>query len=184
MIKEVIVVEGRDDESAVRRAVDAQTIATHGYGIKKSTLDLIGKAREEKGIIIFTDPDFAGEQIRKRLARLFPEAKHAYLSKKEAEKDGDIGIENARPADIQAALEKARCTAAEAQELFTMEDLLEWGLSGSPEAGARRDAIGSLLGIGFGNGKTFLRRLNRFGITREEFEQAWTSCMRQAPLNK
>lgn len=180
-IKEAIVVEGRDDEAAVHRAVDAQTIATHGYGIRKSTLEMIEKAAREKGIIIFTDPDFAGEQIRKRLTALWPEAKHAYLSKKEAEKGGDIGIENASPEDILAALQKARCTAVSGEAEFSMEDLRYYELSGTPMAGSARDAIGSILGIGYGNSKTFLSRLNHFGITREELEAAWTSYMRREP---
>ena len=183
-IKEVIVVEGRDDESAVHRAVNAQTIATHGYGIRKSTLELIGKAAAEKGIIIFTDPDFAGDQIRKRLSALYPTARHAYLSRKEAEKGGDIGIENAAPADIAAALQKAHCTTEAAKEEFSAEDMRHYGLSGSPMAGSARDAIGSILGIGYGNSKTFLSRLNHFGITRKELEDAWTSYMRQAPSKK
>ena len=32
-IKEAIVVEGRDDTIAVKRAVDGLTIETHGFGI-------------------------------------------------------------------------------------------------------------------------------------------------------
>jgi ribonuclease M5 len=37
MIKEIIVVEGRDDEAAIKRAIEAETIATHGFGIKAET---------------------------------------------------------------------------------------------------------------------------------------------------
>ena len=37
-IKEIIVVEGRDDESAVKAALpDAEIIVTHGYGIGDGT---------------------------------------------------------------------------------------------------------------------------------------------------
>ena len=71
-IKEIIVVEGRDDTAAIKRAVDAQTIETHGYGIKKQTWKLIEKAYRERGIIIFTDPDYAGMEIRRRLTEAFP----------------------------------------------------------------------------------------------------------------
>ena len=39
--------EGRDDTAAVKRAVDAQTIETHGFGIKKQTWELIEKAYQE-----------------------------------------------------------------------------------------------------------------------------------------
>ena len=32
-IKEAIIVEGRDDTAAIRRAVSAMTIETHGFGM-------------------------------------------------------------------------------------------------------------------------------------------------------
>ena len=64
-IKEVIVVEGRDDQAALSRAAECFTIATHGFGIRKETLDLIEKAYNEQGIIIFTDPDFPGKRSGK-----------------------------------------------------------------------------------------------------------------------
>ena len=177
-IDEIIVVEGRDDTAAVLRAVDAATIETHGYGIRPSTWEVIDKAYESKGIIIFTDPDTAGEQIRRRLADRYPDAKHAFLDRGLAEKDGDIGIENASPESIIAALEKARGAAfasedSESQrEVFTSRDMFCWGLDGTPGAANRRREVGDRLGIGMATGKTFLRRLNRFGITREEVENA------------
>ena len=102
-IDEIIVVEGRDDTAAVLRAVDAATIETHGYGIRPSTWEVIDKAYESKGIIIFTDPDTAGEQIRRRLSERYPDAKHAFLDRGLAEKDGDIGIEK-RPLKKRAVL--------------------------------------------------------------------------------
>lgn len=170
MIKEIIVVEGRDDEAAVKAAVDAGTLATHGYGINQATLARIRKAYEGPGIIILTDPDHAGERIRERLAVLFPRAKHAHLSREAAEKDGDVGVENAAPENIRTALERARCTTEAREPVFSAADLAAWGLSGTREAAARRDRLGKALGIGYGNGRTFLKRLNCFGVTREEFE--------------
>ena len=70
LIREVIIVEGRDDIDAVQKAVSADIIATHGYGISASTLDRIRRAYETRGIIILTDPDHAGGRIRKRLTEL------------------------------------------------------------------------------------------------------------------
>ena len=171
-IHEILVVEGRDDTAAIRKSVDAVTIETHGYGIRPSTWDVIDKAYESKGIIIFTDPDTAGEQIRKRLAKRYPEAKHAFLDRNLAEKDGDIGIENASPESILDALEKAHCLAANTEAQFTRADLFAWGLDGTPGAAKRRRELGNKLGIGMAVSKTFLRRLNSFGISREEVEKA------------
>ncbi|MBE6032773.1 MAG: ribonuclease M5 [Firmicutes bacterium] len=171
MIREIIVVEGRDDERAVRAAVDAEIIATHGFGISAATFSRIEKAAESRGIIIFTDPDHAGEQIRKRLEKRFPDAKHAFLPREEAEKAGDIGIENASPESIREALGKARASVLQDAAEFTQADLYRYGLAGEEGSAERRDKLGKALGIGYGNAGTFLRRLNHYGITREEFEK-------------
>lgn len=170
-IQEIIVVEGKDDRSAVCAAVDAEIIETHGYGIQKETWERIQTAAEGPGIIIFTDPDYAGEQIRNRISKRFPQAKHAFLPREEAEKDGDIGIENASAESICEALRKVRslCMAENEMPEFTQEDLFRYGLVGTAQASANRNRMGKALGIGYGNASTFLKRLNGYGITREEF---------------
>lgn len=171
-IREIIVVEGRDDTAAVRRAVSAETIETHGFGISEKTMKLVGKACEERGVIILTDPDHAGEEIRKRLAERFPDARHAYISRDKAEKGGDIGVENAEPEEILKALEKARAVKEEAEEVFEMRDLIKAGLSGQPDSKEKRQRVGEILGIGYGSSRRFLGKLNGYGITREEFDAA------------
>ncbi|MDO4544626.1 MAG: ribonuclease M5 [Bacillota bacterium] len=172
-IDEIIIVEGRDDTDAIKKSVDAVTIETHGYGIKDTTWRLIEKAYREKGIIIFTDPDHAGEQIRKRLLKAFPNAKEAFLDRGLATKDGDIGIENASPESIRRALASAKCTVADSRtsDIFTMEDMMADGLVGQADSAERRRQLGQRLGIGYANGKAFLERLNRFAVTREDFSQ-------------
>ena len=85
-IKETIVVEGRDDTVAVKQAVDGFIIETHGFGIKRQTWELIERAYNNGGIIIFTDPDFSGEEIRRKLTEKFPSAKQAFLDRKLARK--------------------------------------------------------------------------------------------------
>lgn len=181
MIKEVIVVEGRDDEAAVKAAVEAETIATHGYGISKSTWDLLAKAYRERGLIIFTDPDFAGEKIRTRVAQKFPKSKHAYLPREQAESSGDIGIENGSPQHIQEALKKSRCTSHVNTILFHQEEMMTYGLTGVADAARNRDMLGKALGIGYGNAKVFLNRLNQYGVTRQEFIEAWKNYIHQQP---
>jgi ribonuclease M5 len=170
-IKEAIVVEGRDDTAAVNRAVSALTIETHGFGITAATWALIEKAYNEQGIIVFTDPDYSGEEIRRKILQKFPDSGQAFLTRKEATKDGDIGIENASPEDIIAALSKAHYTADDKTPEYVMEDLIENGLAGGSDARNRRERLGSMLGIGYGNSKSFLKKLNQFSIPREEFTQ-------------
>ena len=170
-IKEVIVVEGRDDTTAVTRALDCDTIETHGFGIRKETWDLIERAYESRGIIIFTDPDHSGEEIRSKLSVRFPDAKHAYLARKDAYAHNDIGIENANDEAIIEALKKAKAVTTERNDEFTMMDLQRAGLTGMPESKILRQELGKALGIGYGNGNGFLKKLNSFGITREQFDR-------------
>ena len=170
-IKETIVVEGRDDTAAIKRSVDALTIETHGYGIRPETWDLIAKAYETTGIIVFTDPDHAGEQIRGRILERLTDAKEAFLDRDAAEKDGDIGIENASPEAIRRALEKVQTERA-CGEMYTSDDMFAWGLTGRDNYSELRRALGKELGIGFATAKTFLARLNKFGEKREDIESA------------
>lgn len=172
MIKEVVVVEGRDDIDAVKRAVDCELIATGGFGFPKGVMERIKTASVKRGIIIFTDPDFAGEKIRKKIASEVPGCKHAFLPRESALKDGDIGVENASPESIKLALSKVRTEVVKKEKFFDNGDLMRNGLVGSKNSSALRDEIGKILGIGYGNSKQFLSRLNNYGVTREEFENA------------
>ena len=133
MIKEVIVVEGRDDIRAVKRAFDCELIATGGFGFPKGVMERIKTAKEKRGVIIFTDPDFAGEKIRKKIASEVDGCEHAILPRDKATKDGGRGVE---------------------------------------KASDKRDKLGRILGIGYGNSKQFLNRLNNYGVTRKEFDEA------------
>lgn len=171
-IRETIVVEGRDDVAAVKQAVDAEVITTGGFALSARAVELIRTAAKRTGVIIFTDPDYAGEQIRKRVAQLVPDCKHAFINKEEAIKDGDLGVENASPEAIRKALSKVRVESPKKERMFTMTDMVVFGLTGNELAGFKRALIGEELGLGYTNAKQFLSRLNSFGVTAEELEAA------------
>ena len=169
MLKEVLVVEGKMDTVAIRKALEADTIETGGFTLASYTLRQIEAAYKKRGIIILTDPDGAGERIRKFLTERFPEAGQAFIPKVQATANNDVGVEQAQPEAILAALAKVRHHEYRPQAEFTHMDLFEHALTGSPRAAARRDALGAELGSGYGNAKRFLERLNHYGVTREEF---------------
>ena len=172
MIKEVLVVEGKMDVVAIGKAVEADCIITEGFNLKPKALDAIKQAYKKRGIIILTDPDSAGERIRQFLSKRFPDAKHAFVPRDEATANDDIGIEQASPESIRKALEKVRTLDWNPSEIFSGADLIRAGLSGAADASERRARLGARLGIGYANAKTFLHRLNHYGVTREEFEAA------------
>src|SRR5690554_771427 len=127
MIKEVIVVEGKDDTASIRRAVDAQTIETGGSAIDRSTIERIRLAQQRRGVIIFTDPDHAGERIRKIISDKVPGCKHAFITVEEAKLNDDIGVENASPMAIQRALERVRTEFAGMNTDIGWEHLIHAG---------------------------------------------------------
>lgn len=186
MMKEIIVVEGKDDTVAIKRAVDAETIETGGSAIGEDVLRRVKLAQERRGVIIFTDPDHAGERIRKIVSRHVPGCKHAFLPQEEALYKGDIGVENASPEAVRKALANVRTEMAVDEDqpnieapAITMDDLMEAGLLVHAQAADRRLRMGKLLGIGYANGKQFYKRCSMFRITREEFRQAYEQMERE-----
>lgn len=172
MIKEVIVVEGKDDVAAVKKAVDAEIIVTGGFGFPEDLMDRIRVAAEKRGVIILTDPDFAGEKIRNLISKEVDNCKHAFIPKDKATKEDNIGVENAKPEDIIDALKKARTESVSKRTEFGKTDLFLHKLIGINDSSKRRSKLGRILGIGYCNGKQLLNRLNNYGITREEFNEA------------
>lgn len=133
MIKEVIVVEGRDDTVAIRRAVEADTIETGGSAINQRILKRIALAQERRGVIVLTDPDHAGERIRKIIANKVPGRKHAFIPEADATRKGDIGVENASPEAIRHALARVHTSYEGAPSLIDWEDLIAAGLIVHPQ---------------------------------------------------
>ena len=105
-IKEIIVVEGRDDTNRVKEAVDCDTFETNGSALTKKKIERLIYLEKTRGIIVLTDPDYAGKRIRNIIEKNIPTAKHAYISNKKAvDSKGKIGIEAASKEDIIKALE-------------------------------------------------------------------------------
>nr|WP_240421500.1 ribonuclease M5 [Paenibacillus periandrae] len=169
----MIVVEGKDDTTAIKRAVDAETIETGGSAINKDIIRRIKLAQQRRGVIVFTDPDHAGERIRKIITAQVPGCKHAFITREDATSKGDIGVENASVDTIRRALENVRTDYEVAESDIALEDLIAAGLIVHPQAAARRMEMGKRLGIGYCNGKQFYNRCRMFRITREEFAAAW-----------
>ncbi|MGI2329718.1 ribonuclease M5 [Planococcus sp. YIM B11945] len=174
-INEIIVVEGKDDTVAVKRAVKADTIETNGSAISMETLDRIAHAQKKRGVIVFTDPDYPGRRIRAIIEEYVPAVKHAFLAKEKtiAKNGKGLGIEHACDADIREALASVY-TPVEAERPIeiTMEDLIDARLAAHPQAKKRRTELGNLLQIGYTNGKQLQKRLHMFGISKGQFIKA------------
>lgn len=182
-IKEVIVVEGRNDTIKVQQAVDAYTIETKGLAIPESVIDQIKHAQKKRGVIIFTDPDYPGKRIRQIIQDEVPGCKHAFLTQEEARDKksliNNLGIENASVETIQKALSKVYSTSEEGSSWLSKNTLLAYGLVGHEKAKSRRIELGQVLRIGYANAKQFEKRLRLFQITEAQFIEAFEEIIKR-----
>ena len=153
-IKEAILVEGRYDKNTLSQIVNAPILETSGFGIfkDKAQLALLRKVAQTRGLIVFTDSDGAGFVIRNHIKSAIPGKylKHAYIpdiygkEKRKAApgKEGKLGVEGMTREVILEALRRAGATIegeeTTAPRQITKQDLMELGLSGTPEASANR----------------------------------------------
>lgn len=167
-IKEIIVVEGRDDTARVKEAVDCDTFETNGSAINKKKIDRLKLLEKNRGIIVFTDPDYSGKRIRNIIQREIPSAKQAYISNKKAiDKKGKIGIEAASIEDIRIALKKCYTPNFDVKEEITQDILLELGLVGDAKSKILREFICEELNIEYTNGKQLKNKLNMYSISKK-----------------
>jgi ribonuclease M5 len=173
-IKEVIVVEGKNDTATIKRAVSADTIETRGSAINKQILAEIERAQHLRGVIVFTDPDYAGERIRRIISKHVPGVKHAFISQKHAKGKDKVGIEHASDEAIVQALEQVRSLEKfdKGEAPITWEEYLDWGFVGNANSREFRERVAEELGIGYGNAKQFYQRINVLCVNREELLHA------------
>ena len=162
-IREAIVVEGRYDRNTLSQIVNAPILETNGFAIfkDKAMLRYLRSVAEKRGLIILTDSDGAGFQIRNYLKGAIPEqyVKHAYIpdvSGKETRKlhggkEGKLGVEGMKPEVLREALLRAGATVegsgenAAPREEITKLDLYQLGLIGGPDSASRRNQLKAVL---------------------------------------
>ena len=157
-IREAIVVEGRYDKNTLSQVVDGVILETSGFSIFQDSekLNLLRRLAAQRGLIILTDSDGAGFLIRNFLKGAIPpeQVKHAYVPdiygkerrKRAPGKEGKLGVEGMNPEVLRQALLRAGATvegedAAHPRGALTAADLFSLGLTGTPDAAARRAAL-------------------------------------------
>ena len=171
-MKNIIVVEGYHDEVKIKAVYpNLDVVVTNGSEISKETLNLIKKLSEDNEIVIFTDPDYPGERIRKKILEVAPNAKQLFLRKKDciSYNNKKVGIEHASKELIKEALDSILIVNKN-ENYLDMNDLFDLGLIGSNNSAIIREKLADYLNLGKPNGKTILKRLNILGLKKDEVE--------------
>lgn len=154
-LRETVVVEGKYDKIKLESILDATIIAVDGFRIftDKETLALLRALADKTGLLLLTDSDAAGFQIRHYIAGAVDPSKvrHAYISdifgkesrKEKPSKEGKLGVEGVSKEEILRALRRSGvlCEEGKAREKgrpITKTDFYMDGLTGTPDAAAKR----------------------------------------------
>ena len=175
LIKEVIIVEGRDDTRRLKEVVQCETIETNGSAISEQTMLEIEVAMRTRGAIVLTDPDYPGKQIRSKIRSRFPNIKEAFVERKKAEsKRGKFGVEHAGDAEILRALSEVLTNSVIDAELYLSRDMSHYQLAGHARSKQLRLKVCEQLGIEYSNGKELRNKLNRYQIPVSTLEAVLT----------
>ncbi len=167
MIREVIVVEGKNDTRRLKLFFDADTIETGGLNLDEETIAYIKEVNSKRGAILFLDPDHPGEKIRKRLNDAIPGLKNAFIMKEDGRTKKKVGIEHASREVLEEAL-KNLITYDEGRTSLSNEEFISLGLSGQEGSAERRERLSRHFHLGRCNAKTMYKRLNMLGVDHDE----------------
>lgn len=162
-IKQAIIVEGRYDKIRLSNITDAVVICTNGFSIykDKQKQELIKSLAAKTGIIILTDSDSAGFQIRSFIRSIVkqgevlnavtPDIHGKERRKAQPSKQGKLGVEGIPDELIEQALINAGAvpeeSPADSGEPITRADLMDCGLIGGENCTQRRRRLQRSLGL-------------------------------------
>lgn len=156
-----VIVEGKYDKIKLSSILDALIIETNGFGIYKDAKrrNFIKKLAAEKGLIIITDSDSSGFQIRNYIASFVPKEQiiHIYtpdIFGKEKRKSapsaqGKLGVEGIDSKILIKLFEKYGVDSEiqDKRRLVTNYDLFEDGFSGTANSKSMRRKLLKILDL-------------------------------------
>ena len=181
-IRELLIVEGKYDAAKLSGLVDGLILTTDGFSIyrDREKRELIREMGKKRGIIILTDSDAAGFQLRHYIENFAKGAKikNAYIPaipgkekrKEKPSKEGTLGVEGVPAEVLLAALRRAGATEEQPRSgrRLTYTDLYQLGISGTPGSAARRRELLQLIGLPLRLSKKALLETLDAGYSYEE----------------
>lgn len=159
-ISRPVIVEGKYDKITLSSVIDAHVIPTGGFSLFRAEEKkaLLRRLAEAHGVIVLTDPDGGGKQIRAFLSGILPKEKvtHLYipaLSGKERRKEkpgkaGLLGVEGMSTSLLYELFAPfADGASPKEKAALTKTDLYLDGLSGQKGSETRRAALARAMGL-------------------------------------
>lgn len=161
VVSKAIIVEGKYDKIKLSSLIDGLIIQTNGFRIykDKEKIALIKAVALKQGVIIVTDSDVAGFQLRGFIRSIAKDAAvtNIYIPqvvgkekrKTAPSKENLLGVEGIDADLLRGLFLKADVVVKsdDSYQKITKLDFFEDGLTGSPDAGERRRQLLKLLNL-------------------------------------
>ncbi len=188
-IKEAVIVEGRYDLMKLKSFLDTEIFETSGFRIYNDAQkrNLIKKIADISGIVILTDSDASGFQIRNYIKSFVPQdkIKNAYIPnvkgkerrKDKPSKEGYLGVEGLDENVIISSLKTAGVTFLDESTdkgsfgKISKKDLYLLGLSGKNNSSKIRKRLLESLGLPIYLSTNALLSVLNIMFTREELPE-------------
>ena len=167
----LIVVEGTTDKNYLSSFIDSSFYIVNGSAITSKDLEFIKLTSKNKQIIILTDPDFPGMQIRNKINNYVKGCYNAFVKKELSIKNHKVGVAECDKNEILRALQNIKTFEKSGENILNLEDLFELGLSGTVNSKELRTHVSEHYNIGYCNAKQMLFRLNCLNVTKQELEE-------------
>ena len=148
----ILVVEGKEDASYLSNYISSEIVTINGFEMPEITISYL----KNKRVIILTDPDKAGIEIRKKLNILLPNSVNVEIDAKYCTRGIKKGVAEC---NIQELLTKLKTFATQEKKTesdISVSDLYNLGLMNDKEL---RTSICQKLNLGKCNSKTLYKRL-------------------------
>jgi ribonuclease M5 len=168
-VKKIFVFEGKHDVSRFRQVnqVD-EAVYVNGASINSEVTNYLIARSKDTQIVIITDPDSAGNRIRRILSNTISNCVHIYLPLELSRYKKKIGFEHLPISYIEEIL-KQEIQEENIKGNLTTSDLWDMGLIGANSL-KKRKYLHSVYNFYSTSTSTLLNRLNILQITKEELE--------------
>jgi len=166
----VIVVEGKHDASKLANLYETVFVITNGYEIPSKEISFLKALKSDTSIIVLTDKDEAGEEIRKKVNNVRPNCINIEIEAPKSSKKK--GVAECDIKDIEKALDKYVVKPTKHDEY----DLYELGLIGNESSKKNREIISNKFNLGLINKSNMIKRLILLNIKKEELIKELEQC--------
>lgn len=177
-----IIVEGKYDKAFLKSFLDATVVTTEGFSVYKNKefKELVLSLAQDKKVIVLTDSDNAGKQIRNHIKNILKDVEIINLytpqiygkekRKDKPSKEGYLGVEGQEKDEIIALLTEFAVSENNLSKInITKTDLYLCGLCGGENSSIKRKELLKELNLPLNISTNMLLEVINRKYDREEF---------------